>query len=76
MLQWNNRRILFIPRKINLDIENIASKKQPYWRPIYEVIEDSYFEEKKLFPTKHLDQCRNNPNETQKISNVIKEDFF
>ena len=35
---------------MNLDIENIANKKQPFWRPIYEVIENSYFEETKLFP--------------------------
>ena len=36
---------------MNADIENIASKKQPFWRSIYEVIDDSYFEETKLFPT-------------------------
>ena len=29
---------------MNVDIENIASKKQPFWRSIYEVIDDSYFE--------------------------------
>ena len=28
---------------MNVDIENIASKNQPFWRPIYEVIDDSYF---------------------------------
>ena len=36
---------------INVDIENIACKKQPFWRPIYEVVDKSYFEETKLFPT-------------------------
>ena len=36
---------------MNVDIENIASKKQPFWGPIYEVIENSYFEGTKLFPT-------------------------
>ena len=46
---------------MNLDIENIASKKQPFWRPIYEVIKNSYFEERILFPTTFLKQCRNNP---------------
>ena len=30
---------------MNVDIENIASKKQPFWRQIYEVIANSYFEE-------------------------------
>ena len=29
--------------KDNLDIENIASKEQPFWRSMYEVIDDSYF---------------------------------
>ena len=47
---------------INLYIENIASKKRTFWRPIYKVIENSYFEATKLFPTKNLNQCRNNPN--------------
>ena len=47
---------------MNVDIENIVSKKQQFWRPIYEVIEDSYFEETKLFLTNVLNQCRNNPN--------------
>ena len=28
---------------INGDIENITSKKQPFWRSIYEVIDYSYF---------------------------------
>ena len=35
----------------NVYSENISSKKQQFWRPIYEVIENSYFEETKLFPT-------------------------
>ena len=34
---------------MNVDIEKIASKKQPFWIPIYEVIENSHFEEK-IFP--------------------------
>ena len=31
---------------MNVDIENIASTKQPFWKSIYEVIYDSYFEVK------------------------------
>ena len=58
--------------KINVYIENIASKKQTFWRPICEVIENSYFEETKLFPTIFFNQCGNNPNEPQKIPNEIK----
>ena len=56
---------------INVDIGNIASKKQPFWMQIYEVIENSYFEETKLFPTRVFPQCRNNPNEPQNIPNEI-----
>ena len=47
---------------MNVDIENIASKKQPFWRSIYAVIDDSLFEETKLFPTTFLNQYRNNRN--------------
>ena len=28
---------------MNVDIENFPSTKQPFWRSIYEVIDDSYF---------------------------------
>ena len=28
---------------MNAEIENIAITNQPFWRSIYEVIEDSYF---------------------------------
>ena len=59
---------------MNLDIENVSSLKKPFWRPIYEVIENSYFEEAKLFPTNVLNLCRNNPNELQNIPNGIKSD--
>ena len=47
---------------MNVGIENIASKKQPFWRPIYEVLENSYLEATKLFPTRLSDECINNPN--------------
>ena len=52
---------------MSLDIENIASKKQPFWRSIYEVTDDSYFEVVKLFPRIFQNQCKNNPNEPQNI---------
>ena len=60
---------------MDVEIENIASKKYPFWRPIYEVIENSYFEETKLFPTTFLNQCRNNPNEPQNIPSEVKAAF-
>ena len=57
---------------MNVEIENIASEKQPSWIPIHEVIENSYFAETKCFPTEFLDQYRNNPNEPQNILNKTK----
>ena len=59
---------------LNVDIKNIASKKQPFWRSIYEVIDDSYFEATRLFPSTFLNQCRNNPNEPHNIPSEIKAD--
>ena len=57
---------------MNLDIENISSKKQPFRRSIYKVINDSYFEETKLFPTEFLNQCIIIPNEPQNIPSEFK----
>ena len=65
-------RTLEYQEKMNVDIENIASIKQPFWRSIYEVIDDSYFEVVKLFPTTFLNQCKNNPNEPQNIPSEVK----
>ena len=58
--------------KMNVDIEKVASKKQLFGRPIYEVIQNSYIEETRIFPTIILDQFKNNPNESQNIPNEIK----
>ena len=60
---------------MNLDIENIASKNQPFWRSIQEVIDDSYFGVINLFPKIFLNQCKNNPNEPQNISSKVKASF-
>ena len=38
---------------MNVDIENITSTKQPFWRSIYEVIDYSYFEVV-IFSQKHF----------------------
>ena len=35
-----------------------------------------YSEEEEIFPTRHLNQCKNNPNEPQNIPNEIKSDLF
>ena len=65
---------------MNVDVENISSFLKTFWRPIYEVIENSYFLATKLFPTKQLDQCRNNPNEPHNIAYLKKmateEEFY
>ena len=53
---------------MNVEVENIASKKQPFLRPIYEVIQNSYFAATKIFQFLK-DQWRNNPNENQTILN-------
>ena len=57
---------------INVDVENIASKNLSFWRPIDEVIENSYFEATNLLPAKDLDQCRDHRNELHNIPNEIK----
>ena len=57
---------------MNLYIESIASKEQPFWRPMYELIKNLYFTSTKLFPTNFLDQCRNNTHEPENIPNEIK----
>ena len=35
--------------KMNVEIDNIASKKQPFWRPIYEVIEINILKQQNYF---------------------------
>ena len=57
---------------MSVDIKNIASKKQPFWWATYEVIENSYIEEIKLFPTIFLNQSKQFPNDPQHIQNEIK----
>ena len=53
---------------MNVDIKNIASKKEPFWRSIYEVIDDLYFEVVNCFQ-------KYNPNEPQNILSAVKADF-
>ena len=55
----------------NVYIENVASEKQPFWRPINEIIENSYYEEN-IISNKCLNWCRNNTHEPQNILNEIK----
>ena len=49
--------------------------KKPFWGSIYEVIDYSYVEVVKLFPTTFLDHFKNYPNEPQNIPPAVKEDL-
>ena len=54
---------------MNLNIKKIASTNQQIWRSIYRVIHDDYFKAVKTFPDKFLNQCKNDPNKPQNITN-------
>ena len=47
------------------------------WRPIYEVIDEAYIEESKIFPGDFIRDCKNNINEAQfiprEVKNIIKQ---
>ena len=57
---------------MNLDVENIANKKQnkldtnirSYWSFVFLATN--------IFPTEFLDQCKNNPNSPQNIPSEVK----
>ena len=50
----DERNNLEYQETVNLDIETFSSSSQQTWVSIYEVIDDSYFKELKLFPTHFL----------------------
>ena len=60
---------------INGDIENITSKKEQFWKSIYEVIDYSYFGVVNFFPKLFLNQCKYNPNEPQNVPSKVKAAF-
>ena len=43
------KKTLEYQETMNVDVENISSKKQMCWGPIYEVIDNSYFQQKNYF---------------------------
>ena len=71
---WFFLKTLEHQETMNVEIENIAITKQPFWISIYEVIDDSYFEVVNLFPKTFKNQCKNNPNEPQNIPSEVKVD--
>ena len=46
-----DRKTFEYQETMNVYAENISSKKQTFWRPIYKVIDNSYFSATKIFPT-------------------------
>ena len=67
--------------KTSQDIKNIdtyETRKKvntKKWRPIYEVIDESYIEESKIFHDDFIRDCKNNPNEAQFISDEVKNNI-
>ena len=45
------------------------------WRPIYEVIDEAYIKESKIFPGDFIRDCKNNSNEAQFISAEVKNNI-
>ena len=57
---------------MNVYVENISKNSNKTWRPIYKFIDNSFFAATKLFTTKFLYQCENNPNEPQDLPSEVK----
>ena len=53
-------------------MSKISPKAKKIWRPIYEVIHASFFEETNIFPKPFLELCKNNPNQPQFIPSDVK----
>ena len=43
------------------------------WRPIYEVKDEAYIEESKIFPDDFIRDCKNNSNEARDIPRDVKK---
>ena len=55
--------------------DNITKVNITQWRPIYEVIYESYIKESNIFPDDFIIECKNNSNEPQFISSVVKNNM-
>ena len=61
---------------INIDTyETIAKVNTKKWRPIYEVIDEAYIEETKIFPENFIRYCKNNSNEALDIPRDVKNNI-
>ena len=57
---------------MKVDVKNITKNKKYIWRPIYEFIADSFFEERDIFPQASLELFKNNPNQPQFLLSEAK----
>ena len=63
------------------DIENIdtyETRKKgntSKWRPIYEVIDEAYINDSKMFPGDFIKECKNNSNKAQFIPREVKNNI-
>ena len=64
-LTTHNKPEYFIT--IYIYVKNIDRNDKNTWRTIYEAIDAPYFGDVNLFTKVFLDQCKNHPNEPQKI---------
>ena len=46
--------------------------KKTKWRPIYEVIDEDYIKNSRIFPDDFITKCKQCPNEPQNISSDVK----
>ena len=60
------------------NIENYETRTEintTNWRPIYEVIDEAYIEETKIFPENFIRYCKNNSNEALDIPRDVKNNI-
>ena len=63
------------------DIENIDTYETrktvntSKWRPIYEVIDEAYINDSKMFPDAFIKECKNNSNEAKFILREVKNNI-
>ena len=64
-------KIVEYQETMKVDVKNIPKNKN-IWRPIYEVIDASSFEETDIFAQAFLDLCKNSPNQPQFLLSEVK----
>ena len=60
----------------NIDTyETITKFNTKQWRPIYEVIDEDYIKDSKIFPDDFIKECKNNSNEAHDIPREVKNNI-